>query len=70
MSKWKASNWNNISSEAIKQYWQRSVFLLFLKVAFCEMEARFSQKKKIIKRSSPSQKFVMEHDENKINEFN
>ena len=48
MSKWKASNWNNIPSEAIKQYWQRSVFLLFLKVAFCEMEARFSQKKKNI----------------------
>ena len=49
MSKWKASNWNNISSEAIKQYWQRSVFLLFLKVAFCEMEARFSQKKRSLK---------------------
>lgn len=29
-------NWNNISSEVVKQYWQRSLCLLSLDVTFTE----------------------------------
>ena len=42
-------------SEAFKQYWQRSVHLLFLDVAFGDMKPHFSQEKKIIKRSLKDQ---------------
>ena len=30
-------NWNNIPSEAVKQYWQRSVCFLSLNIAFTDM---------------------------------
>lgn len=30
-------NWNNIPSEAVKQYWQRSICFLSLNIAFTDM---------------------------------
>lgn len=42
----KQINWNKISSEEVKQNWQRSVYLLVLKITFHDMKPLPSQKKK------------------------
>ena len=45
MSLWKRDEPNNIPSEAFKQYWKRSKYLQFLKIAFGDMKPRFSKEK-------------------------
>ena len=37
-------NWNNVLSERIKDFWQRSAYLGFLDVALAKITLRFSQK--------------------------
>ena len=39
-------NQNNISSEPVKQWWRRSLYLLLLDVKFAEMKPRFCEEKR------------------------
>lgn len=71
MSLWKGDEPNNIPSEAFKQYWKRSKYLQFLKIAFGDMKPRFSQENRSyyeLCRLIPQN--VIEHYENGINELN
>ena len=62
---------NNIHSEAVKQYWQRSVYLLFLEVAFADMKSHFSQEKRSnYVRCRLIPKVVIGHNEKKTNQRN
>ena len=61
-------NQNNISSEVVKQYRQKSVSLKSLDVAFIFMKPHFSQEKRSYERYRLIPK--LEHEEDKINELN
>ena len=49
-------NW--FPSEAVKQYWQKSVYLLLLEVVFADMKLRFSQEKRPLRGHPQSSHWV------------
>ena len=64
-------NRENIPSETVKEYWQRSVYLPFLDVACAEMKSRFSQEMRAhYELCELTPEVVLEHDDDKINELN
>ena len=55
----------------IKEYWQRSVYLPFIDVAFAEAKPCFTKEKRSHhERCRLDPEVIIEHDENKTNEPN
>ena len=64
-------NQNNIPSKMIKEYWQRSIYLFFIDIAFTGMKIHFvKERRSHYGRCRFDPEFATEYDENKKNNAN